>query len=240
MLKCSQSHHGSGCARQAPLRDTLTKLTFCAFAALALPAFSAITPTYNKDIAPILNSQCAECHRPGEVAPFSLLTYSDAAKRASLIAAVTAKRFMPPWKPEPGYGSFQHERRLTDDQLALIAAWAKAGAPEGTAKDKPPAPKFSENWQAGEPNLVLKAGHGFDVAADGPDKFQCFVLLLNLEQDSYIQTAEFRPGNRRVVHHGVIYVDENGAAGRLAANSPDGSYPCFGGPGFQTTGILDG
>jgi len=216
------------------------KFAVCAMAALALPAFSGVTPTFNKDVAPILNSQCAECHRPGEVAPFSLLTYQEASKRASLIAAVTAKRFMPPWKPEPGYGSFQHERRLTDEQIAVLTEWAKAGAPEGDAKDKPPAPKFSENWQGGEPNLVLKAGHGFEVAADGPDKFQCFVLPLNLEQDSYIRTAEFRPGNRRVVHHGVIYIDENGAARRLAANSPDGSYPCFGGPGFATTGILDG
>ena len=218
----------------------MRKLTVCTLAALALPAFAAITPTYNKDVAPILNTQCAECHRPGEVAPFSLLTYQDASKRASLIAAVTAKRFMPPWKPELGFGSFQHERRLSDEQIAVLAAWAKAGAPEGDAKDRPAPARFTDNWQAGEPNLVLKAGNGFTVPADGPDKFQCFVLPLKLEQDSYIRTAEFRPGNRRVVHHGVIYVDENGVAGRLAANSPDGSYACFGGPGFQTTGILDG
>jgi len=226
----------------APSEDHLTKLTVCAMAVLALPAFAASpdVPTYNKDIAPILYRQCAECHRPGEVAPFSLLTYQDAQKRASLIAAVTGKRYMPPWKPEPGFGSFQHERRLTDQQIAVLAAWAKSGAPEGDAKDKPAAPTFSENWQAGEPNLVLKAGHGFDVPADGPDKFQCFVLPLNLEQDSYLQTVEFRPGNRRVVHHGVIYVDESGASKRLAANSPDGSYSCFGGPGFATQGILDG
>ncbi len=223
----------------------MTKLTLCALAplvAFAIPAFSAsaVSPTYNKDVAPILNTQCAECHRPGEVAPFSLLTYQDASKRASLIAAVTGKRFMPPWKPESGYGNFAHERRLSDAQIATIAAWAKAGAPEGDAKDKPAAPKFSEGWQGGEPNLVLKTGHGFDVPADGPDHFQCFVLPLNLDQDSYIRTLEFRPGNRRVVHHGVIYLDETGASKRLAANSPDGSYSCFGGPGFATTGILDG
>lgn len=102
----------------------------------------AAAPTYNKDIAPILNSQCALCHRPGEVAPFSLLTYQDAAKRAGLIAAVTQKRFMPPWKPEPGpqpsYAKFQHERRLTGEQIAMIAAWAKAGAPEGSPPRKQP------------------------------------------------------------------------------------------------------
>ncbi len=195
-------------------------------------------PTYNKDIAPILNAQCALCHRPGEVAPFSLLSYQDASKRAGLIATVTAKRFMPPWLPEPGYGQFQHERRLTDEQISLIAAWAKAGAPEGAAKDKPTPPKFTEGWNAGEPNKVATMGAGHTVPADGPDQFICFVVPLNLEQDAYLQTAEFRPGNRRVVHHGVIYVDESGAARRLA--SADGSYPCFGGPHVASTGIIAG
>src|SRR4029079_7398286 len=96
------------------------------FAELAVAA-----PTFNKDIAPILYENCATCHRPGEVAPFSLLTYQDAAKRATLIATATEKRFMPPWKPEPGYGEFAHERRLTDAQIATLSEWAKAGAPEG-------------------------------------------------------------------------------------------------------------
>ena len=195
-------------------------------------------PSYNKDIAPILNEQCALCHRPGEVAPFSLLTYQDASKRAGLIAAVTAKRFMPPWLPEPGYGQFQHERRLTDAQIALIAAWAKAGAPEGDAKDKPAPPKFTEGWSAGEPNRVVTMGSGHTVPADGPDQFLCFVVPLNLEEDAYLQTAEFRPGNRRVVHHGVIYVDENGAARKLAG--AEGSYPCFGGPRVTSSGIIAG
>jgi hypothetical protein len=214
--------------------------SLCAMVAFTLPPLFSAVPTYNQDIAPILNSQCAQCHRPAEVAPFSLLTYQDAAKRAPLIATVTAKHFMPPWKPEPGFGAFQHERRLTAEQIALIDAWAKAGAPEGNPKDKQPAPSFADGWQGGQPDLVLKAGNGFNVAADGDDRFQCFVLPLNLEQDSYIRTAEFRPGNRRVVHHGVIYVDESGAARRLAANSPDGSYPCFGGPRVTASGLLDG
>jgi hypothetical protein len=195
-------------------------------------------PTYNKDIAPILNQQCALCHRPGEVAPFSLLNYSDVSKRAALIATVTAKRYMPPWPPEVGYGKFQHERRLTEDQIALIAAWAKAGAPEGDAKDKPTPPKFTDGWSAGQPDKVATMGHGYTVPADGDDQFVCFVVPLNLEQDAYLQTSEFRPGNRRVVHHGVIYVDENGAARRLAG--PDGSYPCFGGPKVQSSGIIAG
>ena len=195
-------------------------------------------PTYNKDIAPILNAQCALCHRPGEVAPFSLLTYQDVAKRAALIATVTAKHYMPPWLPEPGYSQFQHERRLTDAQISLIAAWAKAGAPEGDAKDRPEAPKFAEGWSAGQPDKVVSMGAGHAVPADGPDEFICFVVPLNLDQDAYLRTAEFRPGNRRVVHHGVIYIDENGAARRMA--SADGSYPCFGGPRITSSGIIAG
>jgi hypothetical protein len=219
---------------------SVRSLTTCSAAALALAPMLAAAPTYNRDIAPILNAQCALCHRPGEVAPFSLLTYQDSAKRASLIAAVTAKGVMPPWKPERGFGVFSHERRLTPEQIALIGAWAKAGAPEGDPKDRPATPSFPDGWQAGDPSLVLKAGKGFAVPADGPDLFQCFVLPLNLDQDSYIQSAEFRPGNRRVVHHGVIYVDDTGAARRLAANSADGSYPCFGGPRVASTGLLSG
>lgn len=216
------------------------KIRFCAAGALSLASLWAGPPTFNRDIAPILDAQCAQCHRPGEVAPFSLLTYQDAAKRAGLIAAVTQKHVMPPWKPEPGYGKFEHERRLSAEQIALIGEWAKAGAPEGNPKDKPATPTFAEGWQAGEPSMVLKAGKGFNVPADGPDLFQCFVLPLNIDQDSYILSAEFRPGNRRVVHHGVIYVDETGAARRRVADSADGSYPCFGGPGVATSGLLAG
>src|SRR5271168_2754026 len=107
------------------------------------------TPNFNHDVAPILYKNCSGCHRPGEVAPFSLLTYDDAAKRAKQIAAVTSARFMPPWKAEPGYGHFLNERRLTDGQLATLRDWAGAGAPEGDAAQKPVPPKFSDGWQIG-------------------------------------------------------------------------------------------
>src|SRR5437762_8080474 len=88
----------------------------------------AAAPTYNKDVAPLLYEKCVTCHRPGEVAPFSLLTYPDAAKRAALIATVTRSRYMPVWKPEPGFGKFQHERRLTDEQIKMLGEWAASGA----------------------------------------------------------------------------------------------------------------
>ncbi len=129
-------------------------------------------PTFNKEIAPILWKNCAGCHRPGEIGPFSLLTYRDAAKRAGFLAEITASRRMPPWKPEPGFGSFHDERRLSDADIQKIADWAEAGAPEGNAKDLPPAPKFPDGWQLGTPDLVLKAAQPFQVPASGRDVYR--------------------------------------------------------------------
>lgn len=108
---------------------------------------AAGTPTFTRDVAPILFKHCATCHHAGEVAPFSLLTWQDAAKRAKLIATVTGSRYMPPWKPEPGYGHFQGERRLSDGEIATLRRWADAGAPQGEAAALPPAPRFPEGWQ---------------------------------------------------------------------------------------------
>jgi mono/diheme cytochrome c family protein len=198
----------------------------------------AASPTFNKDIAPILYKNCAMCHRAGEVAPFALLTYQDAAKRAKLIATVTEKRYMPPWKAEHGYGSFANERRLTDAQIELIKAWAEAGAPEGDAADKPVPPVFAEGWLGGEPDKVVNMPVKYSLAADGPDQFQCFVLPLNLEDDAYVSLMEFRPGNRRIVHHALVFLDPSNAGRKLA--SADGTYPCFGGPRIPGTTLVGG
>jgi mono/diheme cytochrome c family protein len=204
-------------------------------------ATSGSAPTFNKDVAPILYENCATCHRAGEVAPFPLLTFQDAAKRAALIAAVTGARQMPPWKAEPGHGTFLNERRLTDAQIATLRAWSEAGAPEGDAKDKPPLPHFPEGWQAGEPDQVVAMAGSFSIPADGGDQFRCFVLPLNVDHDVNISGFEFRPGNRRVVHHAIIYVDSSGAGRRLAAQAKGGEgYRCVGGPGFSASGALGG
>src|SRR5439155_25782902 len=118
-----------------------------ALAAVML-AFLLLSVTFTRDIAPILYKHCAGCHHPGEVAPFSLLTYQDAARRAKLIAKVTSDRYMPPWKPGPGYGRFRGERRLSEAEIAKITAWAAEGAPEGDPARLPPAPVFSEIGRA--------------------------------------------------------------------------------------------
>ncbi len=214
-------------------------------AAAPTPATSATTtttptPTFNKDIAPILYAHCATCHRPGEVAPFSLLTYQDAARRAKTIAKVTTRHVMPPWKAEAGYGEFANERRLTDTEIALLDAWYKAGTPEGDPGTKPAVPSFPEGWQAGTPDSVLAMPATYTVPADGPDQYRCFVMPTNLEHDVYVSGTEFRPGNRRVVHHAILYLDTSGAGRRLDAASPEPGYSCFGGPGFMPNGMVGG
>jgi hypothetical protein len=200
------------------------------FAALAAAAFAAV-PTYNKDIAPILHENCAGCHRPGEVAPFSLLTYQDTAKRAALIASVTKSHVMPPWKPEPGYGEFRDVRRLTDAQIALIQQWASNGSPEGDGP-KPTPPHFTEGWQIGQPDRVVTIPTKFSVPAGGPDVYRCFVIPMNLDAPTYIGAMEFRAGSRRTVHHALVFLDTQGAGRKLAAGSSDDGYTCFGSPGF--------
>jgi mono/diheme cytochrome c family protein len=210
-----------------------------ALALLAGTAFAA-TPTFNHDIAPILYQNCAGCHRPGQVAPFPLLTYQDASKRAPLIAAVTASRYMPPWKAEPGYGHFQDERRLSDAQIALIRDWVKNGAPEGDPKQKAAVPQFASGWLAGKPDAELALAKPFEIPADGRDVFQCFVVPMEFGAERYVKTVEFHPGNPKVVHHALFFLDLTGEARRLNAASNGNGYPCFGGPRIVPSGGLGG
>jgi mono/diheme cytochrome c family protein len=196
-------------------------------------------PTFNRDIAPILYQNCSNCHRPGEVAPFALLTYQDAAKRAKQLAAVTQARAMPPWKATPGYGDFRDARRLTDPQIAMIRDWAANGAPEGDAALKPAIPKFPEGWLGGEPDQVVKMTKSYSVPAEGPDQFQCFVIPLNATEDEYVKRVEFRAGNPRIVHHALLFLDTSGEA-RKREGTPGQGYPCVGGPGLDITGSLGG
>ena len=169
----------------------------------------AATVTFHRDIAPILYAQCAPCHRPGEAGPFSLLTYDDAKKRAAQIAAVTQRRYMPPWLPAPAYGQFADERRLTDAQIALIRDWVQAGAPEGRPADAPPAPVFTPGWQLGPPDLIITAARPFTVPADGPDVFWNFILSPAVREARQVKAIEIRPGNARTVHHANLLIDRS-------------------------------
>ena len=181
----------------------------CPLLLAATIAFAAPPPpTFHRDIAPILAARCAACHRPGEAGPFPLLTYEDARKRAVLIAAVTRKRYMPPWLPEPGIGDFAGEHRLTDAQIETIQEWARAGAPEGPGASAPP-PAFTPGWQLGVPDLVVTADQPFSVPADGPDVFWNFILSPALREGRQVKAIEIRPGNPRVVHHANLLLDRS-------------------------------
>lgn len=168
------------------------------------------TLTFSKHIAPIIYDQCASCHRPGQAAPFSLLTYSDVQKRARQIAEVTASRYMPPWMPAPGYVEFLHERRLTTDQIGMIQQWAAEGAMEGSAADLPPLPKWSEGWQLGQPDLVVTMPAAYGVPAEGKDVYRNFVIPIPLSAPRYVKAVEFNPGNWKVVHHAFFRFDRAG------------------------------
>jgi tetratricopeptide (TPR) repeat protein len=175
---------------------------------LSLP-LSAATVTFSKDIAPILFGYCAPCHRPGESGPFSLLNYQDARKHAEQIAIVTGKRYMPPWPPAPGYGDFAGSKRLTEEQIDLLARWAKTGMLEGDRAAMPAAPHFVEGWQLGQPDLVLHMRQPFQMPASGQDVFRNFVIPVNLKETKYIRAMELRPGSKRVVHHANLIVDHS-------------------------------
>ncbi len=194
--------------------------------------------TYNRDIAPILHAQCVECHRPGEIAPFSLLTYEDAAKRAAFLAEVTETRLMPPWKAEIGHGRFLGERRLTDRQIELFTNWADAGAPEGDPADKLPVPEFASGWRLGQPDLVLEAPDSFTVPAGGEDIFQHWVIPIDIDEDKEIVAFEFRPGNPAVVHHAILFLDDSGRAREKDAETPEPGFTTFGSIGIPTSGIV--
>ena len=167
------------------------------------------TVTFNREIAPIVFESCAPCHRPGESGPFSLLTYSDVKKHALQIVAVTKRRYMPPWLPEPGFGEFAGERRLSDSHIELIERWIEAGTPEGQSQDLPPAPKFKEGWQLGEPDLILTIPTAYTLSPEGSDVYRNFIFKFPLESRRYVRALEIRPGNRRVVHHANLLIDRN-------------------------------
>lgn len=199
------------------------------------------TPTFAREIAPILWKNCAGCHHPGHVAPFSLLTYKDAAKRAGFLAEITTSRRMPPWRAAPDYGlHFMNERRMSDADIRALARWAAAGAPEGDSRELPPTPKFPEGWQLGQPDLIVKMPESFTIPASGPDVYRCFILPLPVSEDKMVAAVEFRPGNQRIIHHAGFHLDSKGQARKRDREDGKLGYTSVGSPGFSPTGNLGG
>ena len=189
-------------------RFALALAIFCLTAAVVMssPTKSSSAPTFSKDVAPIFYKNCAGCHRTGEIAPMSLMTYKEVRPWARSIREKVAGRQMPPWHADPQYGSWENDRRLPQKDIDTIVAWVDAGAPEGNAKDLPPLPKFASGWQIGQPDQIFYMPTEFKVPAEGAVAYQYFSVPTDFKEDRYVQALEARAGNLSVVHHIVIYV----------------------------------
>lgn len=206
------------------IHDTLTCLALA-----GVGADRASDVTYAKHIAPILYQNCVSCHRPGQAGPFSLLSYADARGHSDTIRSVVHERYMPPWKAAAPVDAFVGERRLTDEQVRLIATWVDAGCPEGNASDLPPRPTFSDGWALGTPDLVVKMSAPFEIPAEGGDVYRSFVLPAGLGDDKWVKAIELHPKAKSAVHHALFFIDSTGAAREL--DGADGK-PGIGGMGF--------
>ena len=202
------------------------------------PTSEEATVTFNRDVAPIMFHHCVACHRPGESAPFSLLSYGEAKKRAGLIAGLTASRFMPPWQPERGSVEFQGERTLSDEEIQLVLQWVEQGAVEGDPADLPAPPEFTEGWQLGEPDVVVTMQEPYMLPADGVDIFRNFVLPIPVSAPRWVKAVELRPGNPRIVHHGLILVDRSRSSRRRDEEDPEPGFPGMDMAGAEAPGGL--
>jgi hypothetical protein len=162
--------------------------------------------TFSKDVAPIFFKNCAECHRPNDIAPMSLLTYKDARPWARSIKEMVTTRQMPPWSADSHYGEFANNAQLSQGDVDTIAAWVDQGAKEGDAKDLPPQPGFVNGWRTGTPDVILSMEKPYDIPAGGPDQYIFFTIPTNFKQDVWIRAAEIKPGNKKVVHHVIAFV----------------------------------
>jgi len=191
------------------------------------------TPTFASDVAPIIFNKCAGCHRPGEAAPFSLLSYEDVQKRGKLIATVTQRRYMPPWHGDSEMATFRDDRRLSNSEIHVIQQWVEAGMPKGDAAKMPKLPQFIDGWQLGQPDLVVKMKEPFEIPADGPDVFRNFALKLNLTEDRWVKAIEFR-SSAKSSHHALFFLDQTGEAVQMDGAGRDHR------PGFEGMSFIGG
>jgi hypothetical protein len=187
----------------------------------------ADAPTFSKDVAPILYKNCSTCHRPGEIAPMSLLTYKDARPWARSIREAVSRGVMPPWHADPAHGEFANDRRLSDDDRNVILRWVDGGAAEGDPADLPRRPTFVDGWQIGEPDAVVSMTEDYPIPAGGTVEYKYFTVATSFAEDKWIQAIESRPGNRRVVHHVIVFARDPKPAPRPAAEQGNKPAPTF-------------
>ncbi|HEU0177446.1 MAG TPA: hypothetical protein VFV58_24550, partial [Blastocatellia bacterium] len=177
--------------------------------------------TFNKQIAPILFANCAACHHEGGAGPFGLIEYQEVKKRARQIVTVTGSRYMPPWLPEPGYGEFADARRLSDEQIETIRQWVEQGMIEGDKSDLPPAPRFDEAWQLGQPDMIVEMPQPYTLPAGTTDIFRNFVIPLPITKTRYVKAVELLPGDKKIFHHANILIDRTGGSRRRDEQDPE-------------------
>jgi hypothetical protein len=185
-------------------------LFLISYSLLALAA-NAATPTYAKDVAPIIYKNCANCHRPGEIGPMPLLNYAQTRPWAKSIREAVALKTMPPWHAVEHPGIFSNDRRLSEQERETIIAWADGGAPQGNPKDLPSTPVFVDGWQIGKPDAVLSMAKPYPIPASGTIEYQYIQIPTNFGEDKWIQAIEVRPGTRAVVHHVLVFATQPGA-----------------------------
>ncbi|MBZ5608620.1 MAG: thiol-disulfide isomerase [Acidobacteriia bacterium] len=178
--------------------------------ALASAATTSQKVTFYKDVLPVLQKNCQTCHRPGEAAPMSLLTYDEARPWAKSIKQAVVTKKMPPWFADAHFGKFSNDRTLAQADVDTLVNWVDAGAPAGNAKDAPKPIDWVQGWRIGKPDVVLTMQQAFNVAASGTMDYQYFVIPTGFTEDKYVEMAEARPGDPAVVHHIIAFIREPG------------------------------
>jgi len=187
-------------------------LAACTLALVVMPMFAgAADPTFYRDVLPILQNRCQECHRKGEMAPMALLSYQEARPWAKAIRTVVLTRKMPPWFADPCCGHFSNDRSLTPAEIDTLTQWADHGAPAGDQKDAPAPREWPEYGNLPSPDLTLGMQKAFEIPAKGAIEYQYFVVPTGFREDRWVQGVEVRPGDRAVVHHAVVYLREPGS-----------------------------
>jgi hypothetical protein len=213
---------------------------FLCAALVVLPALVTAqtrTVTFHEDVLPVLQQRCQTCHRPGEAAPFSMLTYKDARPWAGAMKKAVVSRQMPPWHADPAVGHFGNDRRLTQAEIDVISQWADNGAPEGDPNKAPAPLTFLDGWNIGQPDKVFEMATAFDVPAEGTIDYQWIVIPTGLEKDTWIQGVEVRPGDRSVVHHVIAFYRRPGSKWLVDAKP---GVPTPKGSGDSEAGMSDG
>src|SRR5438105_2176478 len=201
------------------------------------PSAPVVTgPTFSNEVVRILQANCQTCHHPGDIAPFSMMTYADTLPHAADMKLMTRTHQMPPWKPVQSCGIFDSPRILSQSDIDTIAKWVDNGAREGDPADLPPPRDFTGGWALGQPDLVLRNEQPYMPPAIG-DMYRCFTMPTNLTQDRYVSAIDVKPGDPQTVHHVIAFIDTNGSSQALDDADPAPGYQCFGGPGFNITSV---